>query len=1630
MRSRFFASIAALAPRSLSLLAALFVVWFALRADMEDQTPMGSLSIKVVVASTGKPAARARVYVSDGAGKSFLFRADKNGRVFAPRIPADGYHISANLKRTNGDEGVAVWEGERAEATVALKPSDPRMNLVQHIRVYASNEGAKVAVTGFVDAKKYPRKDDLKIRLYRTRVSQILNNSERIEAFRSYEWGQSAKPGTIPEAMLKPAGMAPPVKQWEKSFPIREDDIEGFFYERLDFGKLARGFYLMDVTHGTDREWSWLMVTDVAIVVKRVGSQMATFTVDMQTGKPLSNVALRTYFKNKRLSETVSDANGLSESAAEPSGEDATDEGGNANQLWIIAQHGDDEAIATQGFYGENMGAYRVHSYTDRPIYRPGQRIQFKGIARRLKPPYLDNKKPFANADDVAHPYTIPANQSVEVQVHDQQDETYFKETLKTNAYGAFSGSLTLADDAPTGVYTLVTNIGGETFTHDIVIASYQKPEFEAKVTSAKPYYLPGEQVEFTVSGNYYFGAPMAGTKVKWNVYTNDVWGSSHPLSEDDDVSEGQFDDRMEFARRYQPQEVSGLAVTNGEGFLDANGKLVLRFPAPAFKDPDSPPSQEYNLRVEIQPTGKDEPLFLDGKANVVAGETVLYLEPEGYAVSPNQPTNIVVIAQDQSGRPIPNLPITLECGREQPYKQDNGDMGWETRYKYNVAETLTATTNATGKAVISYTPKKSGDILLKARAKDGAGRGVLGRTNLWVVGKSGDNIDMEYSDLTLLTDKRSYAAGDTARVLINTDKIGQTVLLTVEGDRIYDKRVVAITSKSTVVEFPVRAEYGPNVELGACYVKGKRFSQSHTPLRVATAEHKINIAITPDRKGENGKLPRYQPGDNVTYKVKTTDGKGAPVPCEFSMALVDEAIYALREDAPGAIKENFYPQRYNRVQTFFSFAVEYLGDADKAEPQMTARKQFPDTLYWNPTLQTDAQGEAAITVPLKDNLTTWRATVVAHAADTRIGWKTEKILSAKDFLLRLEKPRFLTQFDRSQLTAIVHNDTGTAQTALVRMKAENLKVEGENTQRITLQPGEQKSVDWNVVAEQSGAAKLRVTAWTLGGARPYTDGIETPIPIEPHGREEFQTFSGELTAERAQAEVIRFDPRSAPDRTKLTLRLAPNLTGALLGSLDYITGYPYGCVEQTTSRYLADLMAQKALKGASPLKPEEVQKMVKAGVKRIFQMQNKEKGTWGWWSYDEPNLWMTAYALYGLAEAQAQGYAVPKQMLDRARTGVASLFDKPTKGNEDPDSTYHALMLHALAKLGDKALYDKYRPAIRLDGMSTEALANLFLADKRMGKEDKAITRLLDSRRITKRDMTFWESMPKTFSSDLATTATALRVLIARNPKDPNIASTLRWLMHRRTGAYWVSTRDTLAVLMALSDYLQNTAAFGATGEVVVRVNGKEFQRIAVSATATDELKIKVPLSALQPDKNDIALERVGGNSPVFYSLEMRQTVQTSELKEVFPKGFRIEREYLRVVSKQGRNSQWSLETEETGNQLKVGDNVRVRLTIYTPQELDHVLIEDPYPAGCSLSQRGTEEEVVSGWRYWWSHIDIRDQKIAFFARSMPAGKHVLEYNLRAKTPGAYKALPTFLQPMYAPDLHVETGGATVEVR
>jgi uncharacterized protein YfaS (alpha-2-macroglobulin family) len=408
----------------------------------------------------------------------------------------------------------------------------------------------------------------------------------------------------------------------------------------------------------------------------------------------------------------------------------------------------------------------------------------------------------------------------------------------------------------------------------------------------------------------------------------------------------------------------------------------------------------------------------------------------------------------------------------------------------------------------------------------------------------------------------------------------------------------------------------------------------------------------------------------------------------------------------------------------------------------------------------------------------------------------------------------------------------------------------------------------------------------------------------------------------------------------------------------------------------------------------------------------------------------MTAYVLYGLATAKTAGYPVRESALESGRKAALELA-----GGADPNT--RMFLLYAVALAGDPETARGLRAATKLADLKSEGVAYAVLLDRLLGRDVRPAFAELSRRAISEDGTVHWDSEESNqwnweWSSRMATSL-GLRAVLAVDPTDPRVERIVRWLMRNRTGGYWWNTRDTSWVLAALADYLRiEGGAAGATGEVRLALNGRSVRtyRLTSPLDATRELIVTLPGSALRPGRNEIGVERLGGTSRVFYTVSLRQTVAMNAIPELAPAQVRIGREYLRVLPQRDPNETWRFQTEPTRNTVRQGDRVLVRLTISTPRELAYVIIEDPFPAGFEVTERGRSDVSVEDWYWWWDSTDIRDDRVAIFARRVPAGQHVIEYNLRAQTPGTYNALPTILEGMYHPRLRAESSGATVVIR
>jgi hypothetical protein len=280
--------------------------------------------------------------------------------------------------------------------------------------------------------------------------------------------------------------------------------------------------------------------------------------------------------------------------------------------------------------------------------------------------------------------------------------------------------------------------------------------------------------------------------------------------------------------------------------------------------------------------------------------------------------------------------------------------------------------------------------------------------------------------------------------------------------------------------------------------------------------------------------------------------------------------------------------------------------------------------------------------------------------------------------------------------------------------------------------------------------------------------------------------------------------------------------------------------------------------------------------------------------------------------------------------------------------------------------------------------------------------------------------------------TALAARALAAVDPRHPAVGAAVRWLMLQRTGEAWPSTRDTAWVVEALAAVAERAPELAGSpeGEIRVRLNGAPIRTIALTQDALrePELIVRPPAALLRPGKNEVALERTGG-SPVFYSVEARQIVPGPTPPGASAPPVTIRREWYRLEPRREPGGHVRLEAVPARASFRPGDRIRVKLILDVRREMTYAIVHEPFPAGCEVNERGSADEAVQ-WGYWWSGIDVRDDHIAFFATSLSVGRHEIEYNLTARTPGAYRLLPTTVQGMYDPASRSEGTGERVEVR
>ena len=1451
------------------------------------------------------------------------------------------------------------------------------------------------------------------------------------------------------------------VRSWRQVLAPTEDLYDT---RMISIGRREPGVYLVEAVNGELRAYTIAVVSELTIVSKSTpDGQMLIQTVNRTTGEPRGNVQLEVVRAGEALAKGQTNGDGLLQTsigpepklresmAAPPVRPEDRDPAVPENPLsqrdyLILARSGAEFAVSDLSSYqfrwnsaesGESeSGEYTSYIYTERPVYRPGQKVYFKGILRRQ-----------GEAG-----YEPPAGRTVTVAITDNENREIHRTELPLTARGSFFGEVDLAADAPLGSYQVVPQIGEQKVGYGYFqVAEYKKPEYKVTVSTPRQFVEAGEKTSFTIDARYFFGEPVRQAEVKYYIYRSRYhhwfWES-----EDDGIGESEEDEEEGSLYGY-----GNDMVVDGEGILNAEGRLVVPFEIPGLNEQE-PWDYTYRLTAQVTDAARRQ---IDGQASLIGtrGKVVIDANPERYVYYQGDRARIKVRAADYEGRPqATRLALRfVEVKYEKVEREQDGYRYTEFQPQRRELSMTEVSTNAQGEGETLFEVPIVGNILIEAVLRDGNRQIVstggflyaTDRNNRWAESASRD-----FGSIRLIPDRPSYRPGETARVLALLPTENAHLLVTTEMNRIYDVGRYRTVGRVALLEIPIRESYSPNISLSVTYVQNGEMYENSRSLAVPARDKFLKLELISAKR-------QYKPREPASWTVLARNADGSPASgVEVSLGVVDEAIYSIEPERSGDIRRAFYGVRYSSVSTSFSSAFSFTGYSGKKlmklaarqqrapladfknerqDEEVTIRKDFRDTAFWQPDLVTGPDGRATARMTLPDNLTTWRATARAASDDLRVGARIDRVVSRKDLILRLETPRFMTEGDVVTISAVVHNYLTSEKSAQVEIGVSGAELLDPPRQLVTIARQGEQRIDWRVRATALGEVKLLATART----DEESDGVELPLPVIPHGLRQTRAEAAALTGAAVEQGYTLNLPEQAdqasPESRRLRIEASPSIVGSLFGALDYLTSYPYGCTEQTMSSFIGNIAVARALKaapGASIRADNNLPRKVQRGIDRLATLQGDDGG-WGWFAGSRTDPFMTAYVVDGLTQARQAGYAVSGVRLDQARQRIAALLESGRDADGKPlGADAQAYLTLAHAALGD--LPPKYLSSAeaRSGELSPQGRAHLALALEAAGQTSRALQVVGDLARQVRQTEAdaHWESPARQGfvdpQSDLEATAVALRALAKMTPQSPLLPKVARWLVaNRRRGYYWDSTRDTAQAILGLTEYLRTSRELSADYTFEVFLNGESVLRrkvTAADAAAGQPLVIERAGASLARSNQIQIVKR--GSGTLFFSAALEYHTQEETIAPRGSSNLTLTREYLRlrIVEVKGR-PQWML--EPLTGELRSGDLIVARLALKGARS-SYLMIEDPIPAGCEQVEQvdGLNLDYRDGkWSDWYNQREFRDQRTVIFSDYFD-GDAVFQYAMRVQIPGELRIGPARAELMYQPG--IESNSASLKLR
>ncbi|WP_144392428.1 alpha-2-macroglobulin family protein [Pleionea sediminis] len=1346
---------------------------------------------------------------------------------------------------------------------------------------------------------------------------------------------------------------------------------------------------------------TWFSVSDIGFQLREYSRQVIGFTHQVETAEPSSGVKVSMYDKDGRiLHEKKSNEQGfVTFDAINLKATIATAE--RDGQLSIIKMSAPAMDLSEFKLPSREQNPMELFLYSPRDLYRPGEEAVVNGILR-------DNDGRLIEPQDI----------NVEIKMPDGRNHSSL--VWRGDAAAFYSYQFSIPTSAATGDWTFRATLGNDdVFNYTIKVEEFLPERMKLLVTSEEKFVDKKSSIKIDLQGDYLYGAPAAGNRVQATIISRQA---RTIFDEWEGFRFGIHDYRdFDFEKDLDPFE------------LDNQGKASLSIDN-LWSKVTQP--MRVTTRVSLFESG-GRPVARSINHIVWPNKTLIGIRPtwDGPVASPNSEVSFELINVNPEGKleNISDIDITLIREDAQYYWQWNDGWNYQQSSRNIPVYNRVINLEEDSRSIVNV-PVDYGNYRIEARNKNNTLLASYRFFSGWRWDRTKDGTMGRPDRVTLRWDKENYKGDENARLKIESPYDGLAIV-TVEANELLWFGNVEVKDSIAEINIPINSQWNRHdiytsvnvIRAGDAkrkYLPKRAVGLLHLPLN--RSERKLDVVIEAPEK--------ILPESELETKVSVPNAAGKSI--NVTLAAVDTGVLSLSAfETPKPHDWFFAPRGYNtEIRDTWGALIEQLsdkrarqrfgGDSDELSRGGDAPQSDVQVIsLYSGKVTLDNNGIATIKLNVPYFNGELRLMALAFS-DESFGHQEKKVKVAAPLIAEVGMPRFLALGDTSNATFDVQNLTDVSQTLKVIVSASEALGESTQESEVTLEPQQKKVIQLPIAAKRSsgnGQVSISITDQNenadseLNLNREWNLGLRSPYPAE------LRQWNRVIQPDKKTELPKDFNKGLHIDSQHLVVTMSPKPPLDPSEHLAQLIQYPYGCLEQTSSRAWPLLLVKdEQLNRLDTSKDKKIlrnrKKYVNDGISRILSMQRSDGG-FGLWSNQSPEShWLTVFATDFLLKAKDYGYSVDESAIDKAMerlqqylTTQRKLWSENNHYSQWPDHyhvsyrAYAALVLaeRQQAKLSDvRNLFDKYHK----DAKTRLPLAQLALALELTGDVRRSNLAWQTTFSMGNRP----EGYPGDYGSkvrDMAKTMTLASQ--SKLVKDPwQLIFDLRdELIDRR----WLSTQERFS-LFELSEQLNQSPQSTWTA-IVNESNEEEYSLNQTTDWLQHYIAEEIPES--------ITLTNTS-NKNIFLSM----AVQGYPIKPPKPiqAGIMLERSFYNTSGKKLKLAS-----------LKTGDLLLVRIDVRSERNrrIPDGLIVDLLPAGWELENQNLESAVkmdtlkidnkeVAQWmaQSEIKHQEYRDDRFVAAVDIQANRTTTVFYLARAVTPGIYNIPPTLVEDMYRPYL------------